>query len=97
MSGSESLSRCAADDIVDTFHALRGTRKALRALHTVCKRMDLENQDARPTEEEYLAAMASARRAVRAPAFPWKGHRPPRAAAPERCRKTQDLFEEATA
>lgn len=33
---------------------------ALEELHRVCEAMDLENQDERPTEDEYQAAMAEA-------------------------------------
>lgn len=38
--------------------------EALRELHSVCVRMDAEFQDARPTEEEYQAAMAGAAAAL---------------------------------
>ena len=38
--------------------------KALRELHRVCVGMDLENQMERPTEEEYLAAVAGAEAAL---------------------------------
>jgi hypothetical protein len=33
---------------------------ALRTLHTVCKRMDAEQDGDRPSEDEYLAAMGGA-------------------------------------
>lgn len=37
---------------------------ALRQLHDVCIGMDLENQTERPTEEQYQAAMAAAKKAI---------------------------------
>lgn len=43
------------------------TRAALHELHRVCHGMDLEDQDARPTEDEYQAAMAAAAAALGAP------------------------------
>ena len=43
-------------------------RMALQRLHSVCAAMDLEDQDARPTEEEYQRAMSSAESALKEPA-----------------------------
>ena len=39
---------------------------ALRELHAVCVGMDLENQNDRPTEEQYCATMDAARVAIKA-------------------------------
>jgi hypothetical protein len=41
------------------------TVQALEELTRVCLGMDLERQDDRPTEEEYLAAVAQAEEALR--------------------------------
>ena len=38
---------------------------ALQTLHTICLGMDLENQQARPTEAAYQAAMATAAAALK--------------------------------
>ena len=40
------------------------TLDALRALYQVCVGMDLDNQEERPTEEEYQQVMAEAKRAI---------------------------------
>ena len=47
--------------LIATVHDLLA---ALRELHAVCVDMDLENQNDRPTEEQYCATMDAARVAI---------------------------------
>ena len=44
--------------------ALQQALSALRELHSVCVLMDHPDQDSRPTEDEYQAAMAGAARVL---------------------------------
>lgn len=68
---AECRAFCSAVDKLAA--ALMGeATEALRTLHQVCVDMDQPDQDDRPTEEAYLAAMHSAQQALQAmrPAVP---------------------------